>query len=196
MKKQRRWVGIARYTSYCCAVRSAEIQTDKPAGEAANSPTADELVTTLRAMSRALQTFLIAQARATGLPLLEFLVLIRAADVDGVITRDAGRELGLNTSTMTGLADRLENDNLIRRHRHPEDRRLLVLKATPRGRKAAKRTLGPVLTQLAGLSATLQPEQRLVLNRFIREVTGLVLQQAETTRPRPTRRAVARAAAP
>jgi len=96
---------------------------------------------------------------------------------------------------MTGLADRLERDKLIRRHPHPTDRRLLVLKATPRGHKVVQRTLGPLLAQLAQLADGLEPDQRPILSSFMREVTATVLQQAKAARARPTRRAVARAAA-
>lgn len=172
-----------------------EIQTNPQDGAKPAPPTAAELVATLRTMSRALQELLTAQARATGIPLLEFLILIRAAEVDGVVARDAGRELRLNTSTMTGLSDRLEADKLIRRAPHPTDRRLLVLQATPKGRKAVERTLGPLLAQLAELAGTLADDHRAVLVSFLEEAAALVLLQAAGARPRPTRRAVSRAAA-
>jgi DNA-binding MarR family transcriptional regulator len=178
------------------SVGSAEIQTDDPAGEGAESLTAAELVAVLRGISRALQTFLIAQARASGLGLLEFLTLIRAGDGDGVIARDAGRSLGLNTSTMTGLIDRLEQDKLIRRHPHPTDRRLLLLRATPKGLQAIERAVRPLLTQLTQLADTLGSDQRPILGNFLDEVSSLVLEQAKAARPRPTRRAVARLATP
>lgn len=173
---------------------SAEIQTDDPAGEQ-QSPTAAGLVVVLRDMSRALQTFLIAQARASGLGLFEFLTLIRAGEPDGVIARDASRSLGLNTSTMTGLIDRLEQDKLIRRHPHPTDRRLLLLRATPKGHEAIERAVGPLLAQLTQLANTLGAEQRPILGSFLDEVSALVLEQAAAARARPTRRAIARASA-
>jgi DNA-binding MarR family transcriptional regulator len=176
------------------SVGSAEIQTDNPAAEGTESLTAAELVVVLRGMSRALQAFLIAQARASGLGLLEFLTLIRAGDGDGVIARDAGRSLGLNTSTMTGLIDRLEQDKLIRRHPHPTDRRLLVLRATPKGLREIERALRPLLTELTQLADTLGSDQRPILGSFLDEVSSLVLEQARAARPRPTRRAIARVA--
>lgn len=150
----------------------------------------------LREVSRALQTFLIAHARASGLGLFEFLALIRAAEGDGVIARDAGRSLGLNTSTMTGLVDRLEHAKLIRRHPHPTDRRLLLLRATPKGRKAIERAVGPLLAELTQLADAVPGAQRLILGSFLDEVSALVLEQANAARPRPTRRAVARGAVP
>lgn len=173
----------------------AEIHTNKRPGEPAASATAAELVLALRAMGRALQVFLVAQARATGLPLLEFLLLTRAADDDGITARDGGQALRVNTSTMTGLTDRLEQDKLIRRRPHPTDRRSLLLKATPRGRKAVQRTLEPLLAELTELVQALQVEQRQILDSFIKEVTELMLKHANAARPRPTRRAITRAAA-
>lgn len=180
--------------AYRGAVALTEIQSKSRAGDGPEPPTAAELVITLRSLSRALQDLLQAQARATGIPLLEFLILIRAAQGDGVIARDAGRDLRLNTSTMTGLTDRLEADKRIRRVPHPDDRRLLLLQATSKGRKAVERALGPLLVQLTQLAATLSGEQRQILASFLEEASALVRQQAETARPRPTRRAVARAA--
>lgn len=173
----------------------SEIQTYSRDAGKPEPHTAAEVVAALRAISRALQQFLIAQARATGIPLLEFLVLIRAAEGDGIIARDAGRELRLNTSTMTGLTDRLERDNLIRRASHPADRRLLLLRATPKGRKAVQRALGPLLAQLTALADTLEADHRASLGGFLGEASALVLQQAKTVPARPTRRAVARARA-
>lgn len=188
---------FARYTSYCCAVGSAEIQTDEPADEQSASLTAAELVLNLRAVSRALQTFLIAQARASGLGLLEFLILTRAAQGDGVTARDAGRQLGLNTSTMTGLTDRLEQDKLIRRQAHPDDRRVLLLRATPKGQQAIRRTLGPLLNELAQLADTLgADDQRALIGSFLKQVTALIDQHAATARPRPASRPLTRDSLP
>ena len=181
--------------AYCCAVGPTTIHTHRPDGAKPEPPTAADLVLALRSMSRALQELLTAQARATGIPLLEFLILIRAADGDGVTPLEAGRALRLRSSTMTGLTDRLENDKLIRRTPHPRDRRQLLLEATPKGRKAVERTLRPLLAQFNELAGTLQGDQRAILGSFLVEVSALVLQQAEAARPRPTRRAVTRAAA-
>ncbi len=88
--------------------------------------------------------------------MLEFLVLSRVAEGDGVTPGEVGRSLGLATSTMTGLSDRLEADQLVRRHPHPTDRRLLLLKATPKGRIIRKRALGPILAGLTAEASALE----------------------------------------
>lgn len=171
------------------------IQINEPRQEA-DSPTASELVLALGSMNRAHETLLTAQARASGLGLLEFLILARAAEGEGVTPLETGRSLGLVSSTMTGLADRLEQEKLIRRAPHPKDRRLLLLKATPRGRKVVDRALGPLLGQLTHLADALQTDQRALLGSFIEEITALTLQHAKTARPRPSRRAMARSSVP
>lgn len=153
---------------------------------------ADHLLPTLRAASRALQGFLIAQARASGLGLLEFLLLIRAADDEGVVTRDAGRALGVSTGTMTGLADRLESGNLVRRHAHPTDRRLLVLKATPKGRRVVDRALNPVLTEIADLVRLVEPTEFGFVSAFMEQLASLLLKHGIAFRPAQSRPSPAR----
>jgi DNA-binding MarR family transcriptional regulator len=73
----------------------------------------------------------------------EVLVLARASDGDGVVPGEVGRSLGLSTSTMAGVSNRLEAERLIRRHPHPRDRRLVLLKATAKGRQVRARELAP-----------------------------------------------------
>ena len=162
-------------------VASTEIQITVPApepGPVALEPEA--LVVTLQGASRALQRLLIAQARASGLGLLEFLVLCRAAEADGVIPGDVGRSLGLSTSTMTGLSDRLERNQVVRRHPHPTDGRLLLLKATAKGRRILQRTLGPILAELTAEATALGAGERVAVRRFLDRVIVVVNQHADT----------------
>ena len=167
-------------------VASTEIQITVPApepGPVALEPEA--LVVTLQGASRALQRLLIAQARASGLGLLEFLVLCRAAEADGVIPGDVGRSLGLSTSTMTGLSDRLERNQVVRRHPHPTDGRLLLLKATAKGRRILQRTLGPILAELTAEATALGAGERVAVRRFLDRVIVVVNQHADTLQRSP-----------
>lgn len=129
--------------------------------------------------SRALQRLLLAQARASGLGLLEILVLSRASEGDGVSPGEVGRSLGLSTSTMTGVSDRLERAKLIRRHPHPTDGRLLLLKATSKGQRIRERTLGPIFADLTRQAATATDDERAAACRILDQVAALVNQHAE-----------------
>jgi DNA-binding MarR family transcriptional regulator len=143
-----------------------------------------EFVDALRQTSRCLQSYLAAQARASGRGLIEYLVLVRAADVDGVTARDAARAFDLNTSTMTGLSDRLEQAKLVRRHPHSSDRRVRVLKATPQGRRAVARTTGPLLSELEQVAAALLPDQRTAIATILQQITTRIVEATPETRPR------------
>ena len=50
-----------------------------------------------------------------------------------------GQQLGLTPSTMTGLIDRLEEQDYLRREAHPSDRRATVLRLTRKGETAFER---------------------------------------------------------
>lgn len=158
-----------------------EIQTNSQDGGKPQPPTAVELMVALRGLSRALQEFLTARARVSDLALTELTTLIRAADGNGVHPADAARALGLRSSSMTALADRLEQRRLIRRVPHPTDRRLLYLKATPQGYKHLERALGPLLGQLGESVSALNEGQRGNVNQFVVELTALLAQHASTT---------------
>ena len=179
------------FMAYCHAMGPTEFQGNEGGHD---QPTlgALEFVLKLRAMSRALQSFLIMQARASRLGLLEYLLLARAADQGGVTARAAGRELTLSTGTMTGLIDRLEQDDLIRRHPHPTDRRVLLLQATPRGREIMDRSVGPLLADLTALANSLPAEQQALLGAFMDQVAERVrdetMAEPSSADGRPARR--------
>jgi len=165
------------------ALSSTGGPTDPVQSERLAGVDAADVVFALHYANRALQSLLIAQARASGLGLLEFLVLSRAAHDDGITPGEAGRALGLSTSTMTGLADRLEADGLVRRHPHPTDRRLLLLRATAKGRRLRERALGPILAKLTAEAETLQSAERVAAAAFLQRVGELVSEHAEQLQP-------------
>jgi DNA-binding MarR family transcriptional regulator len=150
-----------------------------------------EFVDVLRQASRGLQSYFVAQARASGLGTTEYLILIRAAEDDGITAREAARAFGLNNSTMTGLTDRLEHAKLVRRHPHPSDRRVLLLKATPKGRRLAASTAGPLLAELAQVAIGIGAEQRADLAAILQQITASILHEAQKAPARPKRRAAA-----
>lgn len=60
---------------------------------------------------------------------------------------ELAEEVHLDASSMTGLLDRTEKAQLIRRMRDPADRRALRIYLTPQGQETLQR-LKPVITQL------------------------------------------------
>jgi len=155
----------------------------KLAGIQSKTVDPEALVIALRDTSRALQQFLAFQARANGLGLPELLTLARAADAGGVAPNEAGAALGLRSSTMTMLCNRLERDGLIRRVPHPKGRPLVLLKATPAGRKLIEDVRRPIFASLAELVLAASPEQHQFLDQFLDQLVALLVKHAG---PSPT----------
>jgi DNA-binding MarR family transcriptional regulator len=83
-------------------------------------------------------------------------VLLCLWEEDGLKVVDLGRRAGLETSTMTGLLDRMERDGLVKRDPDPDDRRAHLIHLTDKGRevrdpvlKVVDRVIGDVF---AGVS--------------------------------------------
>jgi DNA-binding MarR family transcriptional regulator len=138
----------------------------------------------LRSSTRTVQELLIAKARSSGLSLPELLTLARAADGDGVAVNEARRALGLGSSSMTALADRLERDGLIRRVAHPTDRRSTILKATAKGRRIIERALGPLYVGLATIVGSLDHQELRFLERFLAQTAKLYDDEVAAEGPR------------
>jgi DNA-binding MarR family transcriptional regulator len=80
------------------------------------------------------------------------------------------RILGLTSSSISELADRLERNGMITRTRPRVDRRLVVLKPTARGRRVVERALGPLLARMATAVRALTDEELDVVSRFLGEL--------------------------
>lgn len=68
---------------------------------------------------------------------------------DGLSAVELARRAGLEPSTMTGLLDRMERDQLLARRADPEDRRAQRIYLTETGRSVRKPTLAAVNRTLA-----------------------------------------------
>lgn len=79
-------------------------------------------------------------------------------------------KLGLALSTVTGIIDRLVERELVTRDRSEDDRRIVVVKLTPRGRKMSEKCqAGKIALGTAFLSA-LEPDEREALIEMFRKI--------------------------
>jgi DNA-binding MarR family transcriptional regulator len=133
------------------------------------------MIEQMRRVVRSVQAVLAASASDAGLSQSDFQALVRLVAADGMSGADVGRILGVTSSSITELADRLERAGMIARTRALYDRRLVVLKPTAHGRHVVERTLGPVLIAMAAVVDGLQEAELEVVGRFLDEVErGLV----------------------
>jgi DNA-binding MarR family transcriptional regulator len=124
--------------------------------------------------------------RLDGFTLPQFDVLNQLARrPQGMTFVELSRQLLVTAGNLTGIADRLERDGLVRRGPHPEDRRAFKLTLTARGRKAVTRAVSVHNDAVTRLMALL-PRNDL---RRLRALLGQLRDALETgaTR-RPARR--------
>jgi DNA-binding MarR family transcriptional regulator len=79
-------------------------------------------------------------------------VLLSLWKEDGPQAAELGRRAGLEPSSMTGLLDRMERDELIRREADPNDRRAQRIHLTRAGKRAEKPVVRIVDAMLAKLT--------------------------------------------
>ena len=81
------------------------------------------------------------------------------------------RELGVNASTALRTVDRLIAAGLVTRHENQEDRREVVLAATPAGRRLVHRVTERRRRDIAAITARMSPSRRSGLVRALQAFT-------------------------
>lgn len=71
-----------------------------------------------------------------GLTAVQFALLQRLSQVDGLVQADLGRRMAIEPATLTGIVQRLERDGWVRRDCDPENRRLQRVWLTDKARSA------------------------------------------------------------
>jgi DNA-binding MarR family transcriptional regulator len=101
----------------------------------------------------------------------------RAGLLLGLLERDEpvsmtalGAAHDLTPRSMTVLVHGLEKEGLVRRARHPDDRRVTLVSLTPAGRTLASQQLIPAWQQAAALFGELSEHDRTELLRLLHEV--------------------------
>jgi DNA-binding MarR family transcriptional regulator len=95
------------------------------------------------------------EAQASGLTPVQYAALQAVANQPGIDQRTLAGAIGLDTSTVAGVVDRLETRALLQRNASPTDRRVRLLTPTPAGcallrevlpamRRAQQRILAPL----------------------------------------------------
>jgi DNA-binding MarR family transcriptional regulator len=123
--------------------------------------TADELVDTVLAASRALVAVAARSLAAAGdevtLPQYRALVVLAARGPQG--TAELAAALAVNPSTATRMCDRLVRKGLVRRHRQAGDRRSVRIALTAKGRDLVAEVTRRRRAELARLLGALPPAQ-------------------------------------
>ena len=98
-------------------------------------------------------------------------LLLHLSDGHGLSQRDHARQLGCDPSNLTGLSDRLEARGLIERRVDPEDRRVKMLVATPKGEQL-RAQLAARLAEAPAAITQISARDRALLHQLLRQIIG------------------------
>jgi DNA-binding MarR family transcriptional regulator len=123
-------------------------------------------------LARTVQILIAESARSSSVRQPDFVALGRLVNSAGMTGVELGRSMSLNASSVTELADRLESARLIKRVRPAHDRRLVILQATPRGRRLVQAAYGPIVSELAELVSGLDDDRVAIVTEFLGDVAA------------------------
>src|SRR5690242_4901382 len=139
-----------------------------------------EAIIYLYTESRRITKELARRADLTGPQLTVVKILEQIGDMS---LSELSERIRAQNSTVTGIIDRMERENLVTRERSKEDRRVVFIRLTPKGRKLAEEI--PVEPMevfkgaLGSLSATETRELLKILGKVARRVRQIVKTNAE-----------------
>lgn len=91
---------------------------------------------------------------------VQFALLFAASKEPGLDQRTLAGRIGLNTSTIGAVVDRLEGRELIERKVSPDDRRVRLLSVTPSGKKLLQSVMPAMLRAQGRMLAPLPTADR------------------------------------
>ena len=108
---------------------------------------------------------------ATDMRALRYLI---AAQRNGAVVTPSSiaAHLGISTASTTKLLDRLAAGGHVRRLPHPTDRRSLAIEVSEDTSVAARATVGRIHARRFDVAASLAPEERDVIIRFLDELVA------------------------
>lgn len=131
----------------------------------------DPLLLALRELMRASHEATIGMARRLDLGLND-LAALDVLGLDGPMGPvELGARLGMQSASATALVDRLERAGHIERHRDSSDRRRVTIRPTAHALEESLRALTPMLTGLDAAARQLGPQERTLVERYLRDVT-------------------------
>ena len=128
-----------------------------------------ELVSLLARVQQCISTDIEDALKGHGLSLAKYNILSTLAEAGGRLPFSALVErLGCVRSNVTGLIDRLQEDGLVRRVDHPDDRRMLFAELTEEGRALIATAAPRYAAAIERALGKLTEKQRSTLGELLR----------------------------
>lgn len=119
-------------------------------------------------------------SRKYGLTMPQYHLLLAAMYGDATTLGSLADELNCSRGNLTGVADRLERDGWLQRERSTEDRRVVNIRLTDKGRKVLdiKRELAKEMVEMAKIWT---PEERTIILRAMERLYAEL--KSDSSRP-------------
>lgn len=141
---------------------------------ASANPYEDEILRSLRRITRAIDLYSRQLAASCGLTGPQ-LVCLRALGVaDGITPGGLAREVDLSQATVTGIIDRLEKQGMVARLRDDKDRRRVSLRLTASGRSLLDKAPSPLQDQFVQRLGMLPEEEQRSIDMTLRRVVDMM----------------------
>lgn len=112
------------------------------------------------------------ETEAAGVTPVQYAALQAIANQPGVDQRTLARSIGLDTSTLAGVIDRLEARGLVQRNASPDDRRVRLLTPTAEGLELLAQIVPAMHRAQARILEPLPPAQRREFMRMLRTLVS------------------------
>jgi len=119
-------------------------------------------------------------ARVYGLTGPQVTVLKMLEGIGALSLSDLSARMSARNSTVTGIADRMERDGLVERKRDADDRRIVRIRLTEKGRALAREIPVESMKIFGAALRTLDHEERRSLRRILRRLSDRVAELVET----------------
>jgi DNA-binding MarR family transcriptional regulator len=106
----------------------------------------------------------------TGLTLPQYTVLAALERAEELSSSDLAREFGMSAQTVNVLVKALEDCGMVRRARHPEHGRILLLTLAPAGRRALQKGRERALELQERVLGQIAPADRTRLMSFLKTI--------------------------
>ncbi|WP_165485854.1 MarR family transcriptional regulator [Frankia sp. Cppng1_Ct_nod] len=103
------------------------------------------------------------------------------------IMRDLVNDLGTTARAVTGLVDTLEHEGLVRRSRHPDDRRATLVTLTGEGEQVMERVGREYIERASTLFDVLSPQDQADLVRILGILDDELAARGQAIQPRQPR---------
>ena len=109
----------------------------------------------------------------------QMVTLMRIYEKDITRVGDLSREMHVSAPTMTGVVDRLLRNGYLKRRRDKDDRRVVNVELTPKGRGVVQQMLSEVRQRWYGILIDLNEEERENYIRILKRIVEVISKKYE-----------------